>query len=222
MRLSARPCLVDVNCCWLDPSSYSLAFRLNDTVCRVACPLLPGFQPPLLSSIYTLSALQVTVMVPSGSLLRYHVESSRCGRPSGSSLSQSSIGQLALPPPSWCGAFLLTRSVRRLLLSIYPYLLRDGVTLRVECGFSPTRSKRSLLWISGLYSFRMGSPFFGSESNVLISSEGIPTVGLLGAFFLPVLWVCFCHPLVGRSALKRGGFHIQLSSLLARALWLSL
>ena len=76
-------------------------------------------------------------------------------------------------------------------LDIWPVFLQDGVTL------------------------------FGSESNVLISSEGITTVGLLGAFFWPVFGVCFCHPLVGRSALKRGGFHIQLSSLLARTLWLS-
>ena len=53
-----------------------------------------------------------------------------------------------------------------------------------------------------------GVTLFGSESNILISSEGITTVGLLGAFFQPVLGVGFCHPLVGRSALKRGGFHI--------------
>ena len=37
-------------------------------------------------------------------------------------------------------------------------------------------------------------------------------------FFWPVLWVSLCHPLVGRSALKRGGFHILSSSLLARTL----
>ena len=61
-----------------------------------------GFPPPLLSSISTLSALQVSVVVPSGYLLRYRVESSRCGPPSGSSLSQPSIGTKALPPPSWC------------------------------------------------------------------------------------------------------------------------
>ena len=102
MRLSARPSLVAISCCRLVPSSYLLAFRLTDTVCRVACPLLPEFPPPLLSSISTLSALQVSVVVPSGSLLRYLVESSRCGPPSGSSLSQSSIGTMALPPPSWC------------------------------------------------------------------------------------------------------------------------
>ena len=60
-----------------------------------------------------------------------------------------------------CCVYLRTRSERRLLPSIYPSLLRDGVTLWVECGFPPTRSKRSLLWIAGWYSFRMGSPFSG-------------------------------------------------------------
>ena len=34
-----------------------------------------------------------------------------------------------------CGAFLRTRSERRLLPFIYPSLLRDGVTLRVVCVF---------------------------------------------------------------------------------------
>ena len=60
-----------------------------------------------------------------------------------------------------CCGFLRTRSERRLLPSIYPLLLRDGVTLWVECDFLPTRSERSLLWIAGRYSFRMGSPFSG-------------------------------------------------------------
>ena len=48
----------------------------------------------------------------------------------------------------------------------------------------------------------------GSGSDDLISNEGITTVGLLGAFFRPVLGVSLCHPLVGRSALKLSGFHI--------------
>ena len=83
-------------------------------VCRVACPFLPGFPPLLLASIYTLSALPVTVMVPSGSLLRYRVESSLCGHPFGSSLSQSSFGAKALPPPSWClvGVFAMRSPCR--------------------------------------------------------------------------------------------------------------
>ena len=70
--------------------------------------------------------------------------------------------------------------------------------------FPPTRSERSLLWIAGRYSFKMGYPLFGSGSNDLISSEGITTVGLLGAFFRAVLGVSFRHLLVGRSALKSG------------------
>ena len=86
--------------------------------------------------------------------------------------------------------------------------------------FLPLDRKSSLaIWSVFLQD---GVTLFESESNVLISSEGITTVGLLGVFFRPVLGVCFCRPLVGRSALKRGGFHIQLSSLLARTLWLSL
>ena len=60
-----------------------------------------------------------------------------------------------------CCVCMRNRSERRLLPSIYPSLLRDGVTLWVECSFPPTRSKRSLLWIAGQYSFRMGSPFSG-------------------------------------------------------------
>ena len=94
---------------------------------------------------------------------------------------------------SWC-VFLRTRSERRLLPSISPSLLRDGVTLWVECGFPPTLSKRSLLWIAGRYSFRMGSPFSGQFLPICYSIEGIYTVGLLGAFFRPVLRVYFCHP----------------------------
>ena len=50
-----------------------------------------------------------------------------------------------------------------------------------------------------------GVTLFGSGSNDLISSEGIPMAGLLGAFFRAILGVCFCHPLVGRSALMREG-----------------
>ena len=50
-----------------------------------------------------------------------------------------------------------------------------------------------------------GVTLFGSDSNDLISREGLTTVGLLGAFFRPVLRVSFCHPGVGRSALKSGG-----------------
>ena len=50
-----------------------------------------------------------------------------------------------------------------------------------------------------------GVTLFGSDSTDLISIEGITTVGLLGAFFRPVLGVNFCHPGVVWSALKSGG-----------------
>ena len=97
------------------------------------------------------------------------------------------------------GAFRRPRSERRLLPFIYPWLLRDGVTLRVECVVSRTRSYRSRLWLAVWYSFRMGSP-----SRVwifdLISIEGIATFGLLRAVRL-YLGVALCLPLVVRSAL---------------------
>ena len=50
-----------------------------------------------------------------------------------------------------------------------------------------------------------GVTLFGSVSNNLISIERITSVGLLGAFFWPILGVNFCHPGVGQSALKSGG-----------------
>ena len=45
-----------------------------------------------------------------------------------------------------------------------------------------------------------GVTLFGSDSTDLFSIEGITTVGLLRAFFRPVLGVNFCHPGVVRSA----------------------
>ena len=56
--------MISAVACGLDPSSYLLPFGWNDTMCRVAGPLLPGFPPSLVSSLYTLSALQVSVVVP--------------------------------------------------------------------------------------------------------------------------------------------------------------
>ena len=67
-----------------------------------------------------------------------------------------------------------------------------------------------------------GVTLFGSDSDELISIEGITSVGLLGVFFRAVLGM-FCHPVVVWLALKSGGsFHIQLSSLLVRTLCVSL
>ena len=56
--------MISAVACGLDPSSYLLSFGLDDTVCRVAGPLLPGFPSLLVSSLYTLSALWVSVVVP--------------------------------------------------------------------------------------------------------------------------------------------------------------
>ena len=75
--------MISAVACGLDPSSSVLTFGLNDTVCRVAGPLLPGLLPSLVSSLYTLSALWVSVVVtlhwppsarlPSGSVLAFAV-----------------------------------------------------------------------------------------------------------------------------------------------------
>ena len=112
-------------------------------------------------------------------------------------------------------------SQRRLLPFIYPSLLRDGVTLRVECGFSHSIVTKSALDSWSVF-LQDGVTPVGSGSVDLISNEGITSVGFLGAFFLAILRVSLCHPLVGQSALKRGGFHVLLSSLLARTRCVSL
>ena len=234
----------------------------------MACPLLPGFLPPLLSSISSLSALQVSVVVPSGSLLHYRVESSRCdplpgrvclspqsgrrlflhlpgvwlessrwGHPDGSSLSQISIGTKTLRAPSlgvgaepsrWGHPYrvvwrISAHSIGTKASFIHLSLVasRWGHPTGRVWFFSHSIATKSSLVIWSVF-LQDGVTLFGSGSNDLISSEGIPTVGLLGAFFRPVLGVSFCHPLVGRSALMRGGSHIQLSSLLARTLCVSL
>ena len=113
--------------------------------------------------------------------------------------------------------------------------LRDGVTrIRSCCVFCALDRNEGFFHPSILRCFAIGSPYgstvvsshsietkssldswsvflqdgvtlFGSDSNDLISIEGFTTVGLLGAFFRPVLGVSFCHPGVGRSALKSGG-----------------
>ena len=264
MRLSARPSLVAVSCCQLVPSSYLLAFRLTDTVCRVACPLLPGFPPPLLSSI--LHPVRITGFSSgsfgfSASFLRgvapFRVESvSVLDRDEGSSSPFLVFGWSLRDEVTLTGRVCLrSRSERRLCA---PYL---GVGAKPSRWGHPSRvvwrlsahsfgTKASSIHLS-LVASRWGHPMgrvwffshsiatksslviwsvflqdgvtlFWSGSIDLISSEGIPPVGLLGAFFQPVLGVSFCLPLVGRSALKRGGFHFQLSSLLARTLCVSL
>ena len=76
---------------------------------------------------------------------------------------------------------------RRLVQSTYPYLLRDGVTLLVECGLSSHSIGTQSSLDSWLVFLQNGVTLFGSGSHNLISSEGIPRVGLVGAFFQAVL-----------------------------------
>ena len=71
--------------------------------------------------------------------------------------------------------------------------------------FSHSIATKSSLVIWSVF-LQDGVTLFGSGSNNLISSEGIPTVGLLGAFFRPVLRVSFLSSF-GRPV--GSGFHIQ-------------
>ena len=60
---------------------------------------------------------------------KFRVKSSRWGHPSGSSLSQSSIGTKSLPPPSWClvGVFAMGSPCR---VGVVPELDRNEDFLR--------------------------------------------------------------------------------------------
>ena len=137
----------------------------------------------------------------------------------GSSLSQSSIETKALPTPSWClvpslryeftligsrCVFLRTQSERRLVPSSYPRLLRDGVTLLVECGLSSHSIVTKFSLDSWSVFLQDGVTLSGSSSRKLISSEGMPRVGLMGAFFPDRHWDKSRHPLVVRYALRSG------------------
>ena len=91
--------------------------------------------------------------------------------------------------------FLRTRSERRLVQSTYPRLLRDGVALWVVCGFSSHSIRTKFSLGSWSVFLQDGVTLFGSGSRNLFSSEGIPSVVLMGAFFpgflgmsLVILW----------------------------------
>ena len=61
-------------------------------------------------------------------------------------------------------------------------MLRNGVTLRVECGLS-SRSIGTKSYLDSWSVFlQVGVTLFGSGSHSLLSSEGIPRLGLMGAF----------------------------------------
>ena len=86
---------------------------------------------------------------PSGPLLRvFRFKSSRWGHPSGSGLSQSSIGSKALASPSWC------------MLRVFAM----GSPCRVVV-CSSSRSKRRLVWhtfpCGWCLAFAMGTPILG-------------------------------------------------------------
>ena len=100
--------------------------------------------------------------------------------------------------------FLSTRSEQRLGHFTYPRLLRDGVTLRVECGLSSHSIATKCSLDSWSVFLQDGVTLFGSGSRNLISSEGIPRVGLMGAIFLGRPQDESRHPLVDRYALKSG------------------
>ena len=100
--------------------------------------------------------------------------------------------------------FLCTRSERRLVHSTFPRLLRDGVTLRVECGLSSYSIETKFSLDSWSVFLQDGVTLFGSGSCNLISGEGIPRVGLLGAFFPGRPRDESRLPLVDRYALKSG------------------
>ena len=97
----------------------------------------------------------------------------------------------AMGSPCWSSVFFSHSIVTKSTLDIWLVFLQDGVTL------------------------------VGSGSDDLISMKELLQLGSWERFFQPVLGVSLCHPLVGRSALKRGGFHI-MSSLLVRMLCVSL
>ena len=72
-------------------------------------------------------------------------------------------------PSVWCQAFAMGSPVSGRVAYFCALDRNEGFFrpsilrcfLWVECGFPPTRSKRSPLRIVGRYSFRMGSPFSG-------------------------------------------------------------
>ena len=127
---------------------------------------LVGWGSPPTSPVALLLAFR------SGSLLRvFRFKSSRWGHPSGSGLSQSSIGSKALAPPSWC------------MLRVFAM----GSPCRVVA-CSRSRSKRRLVWRTfpgGWWlSFAMGSPILGRVALfcALDRNEGFLHSSILSCF----------------------------------------
>ena len=148
--------------------------------------------------------------------LVFSPEPSRWGHPYGSSLSQASIGSKTLAPSLvfWCRAFAMGSPLSGRVAYFYaldrneglfnPQLLRDGVTLRLECGLSSHSIETKFSLDSSSVFLQDGVTLFRSGSRNLISSEGIPSVGLMGAFFPGRPRDESRHPSVYRYALNSG------------------
>ena len=101
----------------------------------------------------------------------FRFKSSRWGHPSGSGLSQSSIGSMALAPPSWC------------VLRVFAM----GSPCRVVV-CSRSRSKRRLVWCTfpcgRCLAFAMGSPILGRVALLcaLDRNEGFLHSSILSCF----------------------------------------
>ena len=101
----------------------------------------------------------------------FRFKSSRWGHPSGSGLSQSSIGSKALAPPSWC------------MLRVFAM----GSPCRVGV-CSRSRSKRRLVWrtfpCGWFLAFAMGSPILGRVALfcALDRNEGFLHSSILSCF----------------------------------------
>ena len=100
----------------------------------------------------------------------FRVKSSRWGHPSGSSLSQSSIGTKSLPPPSWCwvGVFAMGSPCR---VGVVPDLDRNEDFLSIfSSGWS--------------LAFAMGSPVSGRVALfcALDRNEGFFRSSILSCF----------------------------------------
>ena len=101
----------------------------------------------------------------------FRFKSSRWGHPSGSGLSQSSIGSKALAPPSWC------------VLRVFAM----GSPCRVVV-CSRSRSKRRLVWrtfpCGRCLAFAMGSPILGRVALLcaLDRNEGFLHSSILSCF----------------------------------------
>ena len=122
----------------------------------------------------------------------FRVKSSRWGHPSGSSLSQSSIGAKTLPPPSWC------------LVGVFAM----GSPCRVDFVSDLDRNKDSLRTFPSGWrqAFAMGSPVSGRVALfcVLDRSEGFFRSSILRCFAMGSpcgSGVFFSHSIVTKSTL---------------------